>query len=41
MKPRYRELVNVARLEAKMDAFKMDAVVARAGINLCYLSGFA
>ena len=24
-----------------MDAFNMDAVVARAGINLCYLSGFA
>lgn len=41
MKPRVRDLVNIGRLEAKMDAYKMDAVVARAGINLCYLSGFA
>ena len=30
MKPRVRDLVNIARLEAKMDAYKMDAVVARA-----------
>ncbi|MHB1206127.1 MAG: M24 family metallopeptidase, partial [Rhodospirillaceae bacterium] len=41
MKPRVRDLVNIGRLEAKMDAYKMDAVVARAGINLCYLAGFA
>ena len=41
MKPRVRDLVNIGRLEAKMDAYQMDAVVARAGINLCYLSGFA
>lgn len=41
MKPRHRELINVARLEDRMDAAGLDAVVARAGINLCYLSGFA
>ncbi len=41
MKPRFRELVNIARLEARMDAAGLDAIVARAGINLCYLAGFA
>jgi len=41
MKPSFRELVNIDRLNAQMDARRIDAVVARAGLNLTYLSGFA
>ena len=41
MKSRAKDTINIARLEACMDAAGLDAIVARAGINLCYLSGFA
>jgi Xaa-Pro aminopeptidase len=34
-------LINVARLEAALDQHKLDAVVARAGLNFTYLAGFA
>jgi Xaa-Pro aminopeptidase len=34
-------LINVERLQLKMDEYRMDAVVARAGINYTYLSGIA
>lgn len=34
-------LVNLARLEAKMDGAGLDAIVARTGINFTYLAGFA
>jgi Xaa-Pro aminopeptidase len=33
--------MNVDRMAAQMDAHRVDAVVARAGINLTYLAGFA
>lgn len=36
-----RDLINLDRLAAQMDARGVDAVVARAGINLMYLAGFA
>ena len=36
-----RNLINLDRLAAQMDARGVDAVVARAGINLMYLAGFA
>jgi Xaa-Pro aminopeptidase len=35
------KLVNLARLEARMDAAGLDAIVARTGINFTYLAGFA
>ena len=35
------ELINLARLEHKMEAAGLDAVVARTGINFTYLAGFA
>ncbi|MCB8878139.1 M24 family metallopeptidase [Acidisoma silvae] len=41
MKPSARDLMNVDRMAAQMDARGVDAVVARAGINLAYLAGFA
>ncbi|WP_454916791.1 M24 family metallopeptidase [Xanthobacter sediminis] len=41
MKPAVRDFVQLARLEAAMDAEGLDAIVARAGINFTYLAGFA
>jgi Xaa-Pro aminopeptidase len=41
MKSSARELMNFDRMAAQMDAWSVDAVVARAGINLTYLAGFA
>ncbi|MDB5510704.1 MAG: Xaa-Pro aminopeptidase [Enterovirga sp.] len=41
MKPTARDVINVDRLNQGMDAAKIDAIVARAGLNLTYLSGFA
>jgi Xaa-Pro aminopeptidase len=35
------KLVNLARLENRMDAAGLDAIVARTGINFTYLAGFA
>jgi Xaa-Pro aminopeptidase len=35
------QLINLARLEQKMDAAGLDAIVARTGINFTYLAGFA
>jgi hypothetical protein len=35
------KLINLARLEQKMDDAGLDAVVARTGINFTYLAGFA
>jgi Xaa-Pro aminopeptidase len=34
-------LINFARLEAALDEHKLDALVARAGLNFTYLAGFA
>jgi Xaa-Pro aminopeptidase len=34
-----RELINLDRLQQRMDASGLDAIVARAGINFTYLSG--
>ena len=41
MKRSPAELVNVARLEQRLDEAGLDAVVARTGINFTYLAGFA
>jgi Xaa-Pro aminopeptidase len=41
MKSSARQLMNLDRMTMQMDAYGVDAVVARAGINLAYLSGFA
>jgi Xaa-Pro aminopeptidase len=41
MKPTARDVINVDRLNQEMDEAKIDAIVARAGLNLTYLSGFA
>ncbi len=41
MKASVKELVNLDRMAAQMDAAKVDAVVARAGLNFTYLAGFA
>jgi Xaa-Pro aminopeptidase len=35
------KLVNLTRLEDRMDAAGLDAIVARTGINVTYLAGFA
>lgn len=39
MNPRKNELLNLARLNAKMDASGVDAIVSRAGLNFTYLTG--
>ena len=36
-----KDLINLAGLEAAMDAQGLDAVVARTGMNFTYLAGFA
>ena len=41
MKASVEDLVNVTRLNEKMDMLGVDAVVARAGLNFTYLAGFA
>jgi Xaa-Pro aminopeptidase len=41
MKASVQELVNLARLNARMDEQRFDAIVARAGLNFTYLAGFA
>src|SRR5262245_50465718 len=41
MKDTAKELVNLDRLGAAMADKKLDAVVARAGLNFTYLAGFA
>jgi Xaa-Pro aminopeptidase len=41
MKATVGDLVNLARLNRQMDEHGFDAIVARAGLNLTYLSGFA
>jgi|tagenome__1003787_1003787.scaffolds.fasta_scaffold20760812_2 Xaa-Pro aminopeptidase len=41
MEPSKEILINLERLQLKMDEYGMDAVVARAGINYTYLSGIA
>jgi Xaa-Pro aminopeptidase len=41
MKSSARELINIDRIAAQMDAHGVDAIVARAGLNLTYLAGFA
>jgi Xaa-Pro aminopeptidase len=39
MNPRKSELLNLARLNALMDAQGVDAIVSRAGLNFTYLTG--
>ncbi|MFI5015418.1 MAG: M24 family metallopeptidase [Hyphomicrobiales bacterium] len=41
MKGSAKLTVNLDRLESRMDQAGLDAVVARAGINFCYLAGIA
>ncbi len=41
MPRRNPDLINLPRLEAALDAHKLDAIVARAGLNFTYLAGFA
>src|ERR1700676_919741 len=41
MKASVAEFVQIGRLAQQMDAQGLDAIVARAGINFTYLSGFA
>src|SRR5579862_3158496 len=41
MKAVANDFVQIARLEQQMDAQRLDAIVARTGINFTYLSGFA
>ncbi|MDQ0391341.1 M24 family metallopeptidase [Labrys monachus] len=41
MKTSFNELVNSRRLNDRMDALGLDALVARSGANFTYLAGFA
>jgi Xaa-Pro aminopeptidase len=41
MKATAGSLINLTRLEAALEAHGLDALVARAGLNLTYLAGFA
>ena len=41
MKLAAKDLINIDGLQARMDAGGVDAIVARAGINITYLAGFA
>src|ERR1700687_6073225 len=41
MKASVKDCVQLERLARQMDALDLDAIVARAGINFTYLSGFA
>jgi Xaa-Pro aminopeptidase len=41
MKASRESLINLDRIQLKMDEYDMDALVARAGVNYTYLSGIA
>jgi Xaa-Pro aminopeptidase len=41
MKSTVNSLINIPRLDAALDEHKLDAIVARAGLNFTYLAGFA
>ncbi len=41
MKKPVKDMVNTRRLDQRMESNKIDAIVARAGVNFTYLAGFA